>query len=165
MPPLPLSVPKNLNSSPYHMGALPKRVHLSMLPLYEVLALLARYLPVFCSHRELLRDYLVETCTIMEERFPEYDEWQAAGKREREEHRKQLDAVKDDPTATLLWTLERAKDYFASDEPEEQKTTSAASHLPSVDEPLLGSRSDTEAKRVGRNDPCPCRSGKKYKKC
>jgi hypothetical protein len=112
-----------------------------------------------------LRDYLVETCTIMEERFPEYDEWKAAGKREREEHRKQLDAVKDDPTATLLWTLERAKDYFASDEPEEQKTTSSASHLPSVDEPLLGNRSDTEAKRVGRNDPCPCGSGKKYKKC
>jgi uncharacterized protein YecA (UPF0149 family) len=23
----------------------------------------------------------------------------------------------------------------------------------------------TEAEKVGRNDPCPCGSGKKYKKC
>ncbi len=112
-----------------------------------------------------LRDYLVETCTIMEERFPEYDEWQAAGKLEREEHRKQLDAVKDDPMAALSWALGRAKDDFASDEPEEPKTASSASDLLSFDEPSIGSSSDAESKRVGRNDPCPCGSGKKYKKC
>ena len=111
-----------------------------------------------------LRDYLVETCTIMEERFPEYDEWQAAGKHESEEHRKQLDAVKDDPTAALAWALGRAKDHFVSDEPEEEETTSSVSRLPSSNEPLLD-KSEADAKRVGRNDPCPCGSGKKYKKC
>jgi len=112
-----------------------------------------------------LRDYLVETCTIMEQRFPEYDEWQAAGKQEREEHRKQLEAVKDDPTATLAWALGRAKDYILPDEPEEQRTIPSPPNLPSFDEPLPGSRSDAVSKRAGRNDPCPCGSGKKYKKC
>jgi len=112
-----------------------------------------------------LRDYLVETCTIMEERFPEYDEWQAAGKLEREEHRKQQDAVKDNPTAALAWALGRAKDYFPSDEPEDQKESLPKPNRPSFNEPLLGSSSDAESKRVGRNDPCPCGSGKKYKKC
>ena len=24
---------------------------------------------------------------------------------------------------------------------------------------------DTSARKIGRNDPCPCGSGKKYKKC
>jgi uncharacterized protein YecA (UPF0149 family) len=28
-----------------------------------------------------------------------------------------------------------------------------------------GQRIVAEADRVGRNDPCPCGSGKKYKKC
>ena len=111
-----------------------------------------------------LRDYLVETCTILEERFPEYDEWQAAGKLEREERRKQVDSVKDDPTAALAWALGRAKDYFPSDEPEDQKERLPASNRPSFNEPLLD-RSEADAKRVGRNDPCPCGSGKKYKKC
>lgn len=112
-----------------------------------------------------LRDYLVETCTIMEERFPDYDEWQAAGKHEREEHRRQLEAVKDDPTATLAWALGRAKDYMLPDEPEEQRTTPPLPNLPSFDEPLPGGRPDAVSKRAGRNDPCPCGSGKKYKKC
>jgi len=111
-----------------------------------------------------LRDYLVETCTIMEQRFPEYDEWQAAGKQEREEHRKQLEAVKDDPTATLAWALGKAKDDVLPDEPEEQRTIPSPPNLPSFDEPLPGGRSDAVSKRAGRNDPCPCGSGFKYKR-
>ncbi|MHB8898103.1 MAG: SEC-C metal-binding domain-containing protein [Thermoguttaceae bacterium] len=106
-----------------------------------------------------LRDLLVQTCTIMEERFPEYDEWRAAGKREREEHRRQLEAVADDPRATLLWTLERAKDYFLPNEA--GKKTPVAS----VDKLLRGGSFKPVAGRVGRNAPCPCGSGKKYKNC
>ena len=116
-------------------------------------------------HGELrhLRDYLVVTCAIMEERLPEYDEWRAAGEREREEHRRQLEAVADDPNATLLWALERAKDYFPSDESDEEET--AVSDASSVDELLLAGGSKPAAERVGRNDSCPCGSGKKFKKC
>jgi len=101
----------------------------------------------------------------MEERFPEYDEWQADGKHEREEHGKQLEALKDDPLAALSWALGRAKDYFPTDEPEDQKESLPTPNRPSLAAPLLGSSPDAESKRVGRNDPCPCGSGKKYKKC
>ena len=33
------------------------------------------------------------------------------------------------------------------------------------DEPEKGTTIKREGKKVGRNDPCPCGSGKKYKKC
>lgn len=36
--------------------------------------------------RRGLRSFLLETCTIMGERFPEYDEWLAAEKADKEEH-------------------------------------------------------------------------------
>lgn len=116
-------------------------------------------------HGELrhLRDYLVETCTIMERRFPEYDEWKFAGEREREEHRRQLEAVADDPNAALLWTLERAKDYFSSDELEDKKP--AVLKDAAVNKLLRQDSSRPVVERVGRNDPCPCGSGRKYKKC
>jgi SWIM/SEC-C metal-binding protein len=32
-------------------------------------------------------------------------------------------------------------------------------------EKLLGSQQPTKSEKIGRNDPCPCGSGKKYKKC
>ncbi|MCY2993296.1 MAG: SEC-C metal-binding domain-containing protein [Planctomycetota bacterium] len=112
-----------------------------------------------------LRDYLVETCTIMDERFPEYDEWRAAGEREREEHRQHMETLKDNPMAALSWALGRLKDESTSDEPKEQKTTPPASDLGPLDGIRLGNRSNAKAKRGGRNDPCPCGSGKKYKKC
>lgn len=32
-------------------------------------------------------------------------------------------------------------------------------------EKLLNPRPPTTAQKIGRNDPCPCGSGKKYKKC
>ncbi|MDQ6962538.1 MAG: SEC-C metal-binding domain-containing protein [Mariprofundaceae bacterium] len=32
--------------------------------------------------------------------------------------------------------------------------------VPSINQPII-----REAEKIGRNDPCPCESGKKYKKC
>ncbi len=32
-------------------------------------------------------------------------------------------------------------------------------------EKLLGSQQLTKSEKIGRNDPCPCGSGEKYKKC
>ncbi|UCG16509.1 MAG: SEC-C domain-containing protein [Phycisphaerales bacterium] len=54
--------------------------------------------------------------------------------------------------------------YHRRREEEEQH----AKKLPTEEEPELPPpvdpiQSDTE--KVGRNDPCPCGSGKKYKKC
>ncbi|MDM8005027.1 MAG: SEC-C metal-binding domain-containing protein [Phycisphaerae bacterium] len=49
-------------------------------------------------------------------------------------------------------------------EKEEQRRAS----LPGEDEPQLPKPVEpirADKKEVGRNDPCPCGSGKKYKKC
>jgi len=109
----------------------------------------------------------------MGERFPEYDLWKAAGEREREEHRRQLEEVSGDPKRTLLFVLQKAKEYFSGDEDEEETPT------PKPPPKQLGvgmgptggsgitaaSGPGTPARNVGRNDLCPCGSGKKYKKC
>ena len=76
-----------------------------------------------------------------------------------------MEALKDTPMDALAWALGRAKDELTADNPEERKTTPPASDLAPFGESLLDSRSDVAANRVGRNDPCPCGSGKKYKKC
>ena len=118
-----------------------------------------------------LRDYLVETCEIMEERFPEYDQWKAAGEREREEHRRQLQEIGGDPHRSLLFALEKAKDYFSGDEDEEEspKRQSPPKQLgmgpADVGKFFSPLNPGKAAKHVGRNDPCPCGSGKKFKKC
>ena len=118
----------------------------------------------------LLRDFLVETCEIMGERFPEYDQWKAAGEHDREEHRRQLEEVSGDPQRSLLFALQKAKEYFSGDEDEEEgpkpqsppKLGLGPADVGKILSPL---NSGKATKHVGRNDPCPCGSGKKYKKC
>jgi uncharacterized protein YchJ len=112
-----------------------------------------------------LRDTLVETCTIMDERFPEIDEWQAAAEKEREEHRQHMENLKDDPLAALAWAFGKFKDELKSAEQEEDEAVLPAEGLAAVDEILADSRINADPLRVGRNDSCPCGSGKKYKKC
>ncbi len=119
----------------------------------------------------LLRDFLVETCEIMGERFPEYGQWQAAGERDREEHRRQLEEVSGDPQRMLLFAMEKMKDYYSGDEDEEE---SPKPRLPPK-QPGLGPADigkilsplnpGEAARHVGRNDLCPCGSGKKFNKC
>jgi hypothetical protein len=62
------------------------------------------------GHETHLRDYLVETCQIMDQRFPEYDQWLADGKQEREEHQRKLNELRDDPKALLAYTLQRMQE-------------------------------------------------------
>src|SRR5205807_9769550 len=70
----------------------------------------ARQLPV---GRELdfedkgLRNYLLETCTSMEERFPEYDEWLAFEKAEKEEHWRRVKELENDPQGLIMFALEK----------------------------------------------------------
>jgi preprotein translocase subunit SecA len=76
-----------------------------------------------------------------------------------------MERLKDNPMAALSWALGRLHDDDASEEVEKQETIPRASDLAPLDGILSDSRSDAGANRVGRNDPCPCGSGKKYKKC
>jgi hypothetical protein len=105
-----------------------------------------------------LRDSLLETCTLMGERFPEYDDWLATAKAEKEIHRKRVEELEDDPMGMLLFALEKLTGKKAADAP---KTKPRLSPMPRLTLP----RQPERKQKVGRNDPCPCGSGKKFKKC
>lgn len=105
-----------------------------------------------------LRNYLVETCTIMGERFPEYEEWLATEKAEKEEHWRRVKELDGDPKGLLLFALEKLAGMKATDIPKATSSVSVASHQ------SLAPKSEGKQK-VGRNDPCHCGSGKKFKKC
>jgi len=105
-----------------------------------------------------LRNYLLETCTLMGERFPEYDEWVAAKKAEKEEHWKRVKELEGDPRGLLLFALEKLSGKKAADVPKAKPAVPPMAHLTLPRKP--------EAKqKVGRNDPCPCGSGQKFKRC
>jgi hypothetical protein len=105
-----------------------------------------------------LRDHLLETCTLMGERFPEYDEWLATAKTEKEERRKRVEELEGDPRGMLLFALEKLTGKKAADVPRSKPP------LPPIP-PLTLPRQPEKRQKVGRNDPCPCGSGKKFKKC
>ena len=108
-----------------------------------------------------LRNYLVETCTLTGDRFPEYEEWKATEQAEKAAHRMRVKEFEGDPLGLLL--------QFAVDkltgkpvaEPPKPKVKNP--FLPSF-RPLPPSKLEPK-QRVGRNDPCPCKSGKKFKNC
>jgi hypothetical protein len=115
-----------------------------------------------------LRNLLVETCEIMEERFPEFGEWKAAGERAREEHFRQLAEVADGPLQTLLFALRKMKEYNFPDEDEEEPSVSR----PPAKQVSMGTMGGSGVgllaakclgmpiRHVGGNDLCPCGSGK-----
>jgi hypothetical protein len=105
-----------------------------------------------------LRNYLVETCTITGERFPEYEEWRATEKKEKEEHWKRVKELEGDPRGLLVYALEKITGQKASDVVKAKPPVAPA--------PRMSLPHKLEAKvKVGRNDPCPCSSGKKFKNC
>lgn len=105
-----------------------------------------------------LRNYLLETCTLTGERFPEYDVWLATEQKEKEEHWRRVKELEGDPRGMLLFALEKLAGTKAADIPKLKPP------LPPVSRMALPQKPAAKEK-VGRNDPCPCRSGKKFKNC
>ena len=105
-----------------------------------------------------LRNCLLETCTLMGERFPEYDEWLANEKAEKAEHWKRIKELEGDPRGLLMFALEKLIGKKAAD------VAKARPPLPPSPRLVLPPKPEAK-KKVGRNDPCPCRSGKKFKNC
>jgi hypothetical protein len=105
-----------------------------------------------------LRQDLLETCTLTGERFPEYDEWLATEKAEKEEHWRRVRELEGDPRGLLQFALEKLTGKKASD------VAKAKPPLPPAPRLTLPRRPEPK-KKVGRNDPCPCGSGKKFKNC
>lgn len=105
-----------------------------------------------------LRNCLLETCTLTGERFPEYDEWMAIEKAEKEEHWKKIKELEGDPKGLLVFALEKLTGKKATDISKAKPPLPPLSRMALPHKPAL-------KQKVGRNDPCPCRSGKKFKNC
>jgi len=105
-----------------------------------------------------LRNYLLENCTLMGERFPEYEEWLATEKAEKAEHWKRVKELEGDPKGLLMFALEKLTGKKVADMPKAKPSLPRASGLTLPHKPA-------SKQKVGRNDPCPCGSGKKFKNC
>ena len=84
-----------------------------------------------------LRDDLVVACTLMGQDFPELEAWRKEAQEEK-----------------------RRKPFIYGD----TASSPPAARIPAAPRPLVPIQR-AEKKKVGRNDPCPCGSGKKFKKC
>ncbi|HEX4145667.1 MAG TPA: SEC-C metal-binding domain-containing protein [Pirellulales bacterium] len=105
------------------------------------------------------RDVLLLTCRILDARFPEFDAWQEDSTHDVEFLRAWYEEHgSDDFDDEGAWD---ADDFFDEefDEPALDDTGDSGFD---VEPPDTVVRHEA---RVGRNDPCPCGSGKKYKKC
>ena len=105
-----------------------------------------------------LRNCLLDTCTLTGEGFPEYDEWLATEKIEKEEHWKRVKELEGDPQGLLMFALEKITGKKAAD------VAKAKPLIPPAPRLSLSRKPEVQQK-VGRNDPCPCGSGKKFKVC
>jgi hypothetical protein len=108
-----------------------------------------------------LRSYLLETCILMGERFPEFDEWLATAKAEMEEHWKKVEELEGDPRGLLLFALEKLTGKKVADLP---KAKPSLPPLPPMSR-LTRPRQPERKQKVVRNGLCPCGSGKKYRAC
>jgi hypothetical protein len=109
-----------------------------------------------------VRNDLVETATIMGVRFPEFEEWRAAEKAEKEEHWRTMERFKGNPSAQLLYGLSKLTGQPMPDLPQlKPPAPRPASPAPR----LAPFRKPEDQPKAGRNAPCPCGSGKKFKNC
>jgi preprotein translocase subunit SecA len=107
-----------------------------------------------------LRTWLLETCALTGERFPEYDQWLAEEQAEKEEHWKWVKEFESDPRRLVAYALGR----LAGKSPAEAGKAIPPAPVPAQPRPAPP-RQPERRQKVGRNDPCPCGSGKKFKKC
>ena len=94
-----------------------------------------------------LRLDLIVAASLMEVALPEKEQWQAEVEKNREKREKKVR-------------------FYA--EPDEDEEEPPLPPLKKKESPLLPSKKEEPPppkEKIGRNDPCPCGSGKKFKKC
>ena len=124
---------------------------------------------------EGLLEELVDFCTLSGERFPEYEEWLevVTVQRENRDDDDEDEPYEDDDQSygdefeeesnelKVMWAMQQLQirhGAFVDSLAELSRQTAAP--IETFATPVLPSKI-----RVGRNDPCPCGSGRKYKKC
>jgi hypothetical protein len=118
-----------------------------------------------------LRSSLITTCKIMGARFPEFDAWHKEGKRDAEREWAQIQELRKlafEAGGDLGLLVRKLKAKVAGKESEKKRLEAEVAEQ----ERLLATRrwprpvpGSTRPTRIGRNDPCPCGSGKKFKHC
>jgi hypothetical protein len=119
-----------------------------------------------------LRSSLIAICKIMGSRFPEFDVWQEQAKRDAQEEWAKFQEIQKmayEAGGDLALLVRKLQAQIAEKQSEIKKLeTEVAAH-----ERLLAAKrpsprpmpGPTKPTRIGRNDPCPCGSGKKFKHC
>lgn len=102
-----------------------------------------------------VRSCLLTACKLMGETFPEFDAWLEDSKNDQEFRRRwhEEHPAPDDEDEFL-------DDDFPGNEFSEEEDGAWDEPVPPPLKPIV-----RQHEKVGRNDPCPCGSGKKYKKC
>jgi len=114
-----------------------------------------------------LRSNLVTMCKIMGSRFPEFDGWQEQAQADAQEvwaKTQEIQKLAYEAGGDMALLVRRLKAQIA----EEQANKGRLEAELAAQERLLASRPrprPTRPDRIGRNDPCPCGSGKKFKRC
>jgi hypothetical protein len=121
------------------------------------------------GNRDLM-DSLLGYCSLTGARFPEYDEWLARDRREREDHRQKIKSLEGDPMGLLRYAFETlaGRQSVAAAEPSPapvRPMPSAPRLLPPSAPRAAPTTISTPRQKIGRNERCPCGSGKKFKHC
>jgi hypothetical protein len=119
------------------------------------------------GNRDLMGS-LLGYCTLTGARFPEYDEWLARDRRDREEHRKKIESLEGDPMGLLRYALETVAGKnaaVASESPAARPLPPAPRLAPPAVPRTAPTPITTARQKTGRNERCPCGSGKKFKHC
>lgn len=116
-----------------------------------------------------LRSSLITYCKIMGTRFPEFDVWQAESRissQDEQSKMKEMQKMAYEAGGDLGVLVEKMKAKLAQEQiasPGQTRHPRLAQCPPSMERRF--GVSSSKKSRVGRNDPCPCGSGKKFKYC
>ncbi len=110
-----------------------------------------------------LRETLIAVCTLLEVDFPEFADWKKESDEDHLRYEENTTALDTDLSSLLSTLSEIDKGESLSDE----DSVFQGEYDFQIDDDYIeppGTIFRQDAK-IGRNDPCPCDSGKKYKKC
>jgi len=128
-----------------------------------------------------LRSSLIAVCKIMGSRFPEFEVWQEEAKSDAQEEWAKSQVIQKlafEAGGDLGWLVRKLKAQLAEKQLERERLEAEKERLlarkpspppmqflPHGREARADSSSSRKPNRIGRNDPCPCGSGKKFKHC
>ena len=114
-----------------------------------------------------LRWSLIAVCKIMGSRFPEFEVWQEQANRDAQEEWAKMQEIQKmayEAGGDMALLVRKLKAQL----PEQQVERKSLEAEVAEQERLLARRPSlrpTRPNRIGRNDPCPCGSGRKFKHC